>query len=154
VSAACPPTQRHEAAVGSEPLASPRLADSLNDLFPDSAHVRQLGLERAGDEEVWRPWACRTNVFQYARAIHLGRQEGRGEPEKHGVSFEEAQSAFDDALAGYYPDALNAARFILIGLSNRRRLRFAVHAEVGKDFIRILSARKATKHEKEHYEND
>ncbi len=33
---------------------SPRLAETLIDLFPDSAHVRDLGLERAGDEDVWR----------------------------------------------------------------------------------------------------
>ena len=33
---------------------SPRLAENLIVLFPDSAHVRHLGLERAGDEEVWR----------------------------------------------------------------------------------------------------
>jgi uncharacterized DUF497 family protein len=73
---------------------------------------------------------------------------------KHGVSFEEAEGAFDDALAAYYPDRLMEARFILIGLSSQRRVLFVVHAEVGLDFIRIISARKATKHEKSHYEND
>lgn len=72
----------------------------------------------------------------------------------HGVSFEEAQSAFDDEHGAYYPDALHADRFILIGYSRRRRLLYVVHAEVAIDFIRIISARKATKHEKAHYEND
>jgi uncharacterized protein len=73
---------------------------------------------------------------------------------KHGVSFEEAQTAFEDKLGAYYPDSLHSARFILIGLSARRRLLYVVHAEVTADFIRIISARKATKHERARYEND
>jgi uncharacterized protein len=74
--------------------------------------------------------------------------------EKHGVSFEEAQTAFDDELGAYYPDTLRKDRFILIGQSKRRRLLYVVHAEVTANAIRIISARKATKHEKAHYEND
>jgi uncharacterized protein len=73
---------------------------------------------------------------------------------KHGVSFEEAQTAFADKLAAYYPDKLHAERFVLIGYSKRRRLPYVVHAEVTEDAIRIISARKATKREKAHYEND
>jgi uncharacterized DUF497 family protein len=73
---------------------------------------------------------------------------------KHGVSFEEAATAFDDELGAYYPDALDEARFILIGYSVRRRLLYVVHAEVTMDTIRLISARKATKHEKARYEND
>lgn len=33
---------------------SPKLVPELSDLFPDSAHVRLLGLERAADEQVWQ----------------------------------------------------------------------------------------------------
>jgi uncharacterized DUF497 family protein len=73
---------------------------------------------------------------------------------KHGVSFEEAQTAFDDELGAYYPDTLHPNRFILIGYSRRQRLLYVVHAEVKIDAIRIISARKATKREKAHYEND
>jgi uncharacterized DUF497 family protein len=74
--------------------------------------------------------------------------------EKHGVSFAEAATAFDDEQAAYYPDALHEDRFVLIGYSRRQRLLYVVHAEVGQDVIRIISARRATRHEKEHYEND
>jgi uncharacterized DUF497 family protein len=74
--------------------------------------------------------------------------------EKHGVSFEEAQTAFDDDLGAYYPDTLHRDRFVLIGYSVREKLLFVVHAEVGADCIRIISARKATRHEKARYEND
>jgi uncharacterized DUF497 family protein len=73
---------------------------------------------------------------------------------KHGVAFEEAKTAFDDKLGAYYPDTLHPDRFILIGLSRLQRLLYVVHAEVGSDAIRIISARKATRHEKTHYEND
>ena len=73
---------------------------------------------------------------------------------KHGVSFTEAATAFDDELAKYYPDTLHEDRFILIGYSRRPRLLYVVHAEVQEDVIRIISARKATSHEKARYEND
>lgn len=73
---------------------------------------------------------------------------------KHGVSFEEAETAFGDPLAAYYPDTLHEARFVLIGRSERHRLLYVVHAEVTIDTIRIISARKATRNEKAHYEND
>ena len=72
---------------------------------------------------------------------------------KHGVSFEEASTTFEDELGAYFPDALHAQRFILIGYSRRQRLLYVVHAEVALDGIRIISARKATKHEKARYEN-
>jgi uncharacterized DUF497 family protein len=73
---------------------------------------------------------------------------------KHGVSFEEASTAFEDELGAYFPDALHDDRFILIGHSRRHRLLYVVHAEVRADAIRIISARKATKHEKTRYESD
>ena len=73
---------------------------------------------------------------------------------KHGVSFPEASTAFDDPLGAYYPDTASDERFILIGFSERQHLLYVVHAEVQQDVIRIISARRATSHEKAHYEND
>lgn len=73
---------------------------------------------------------------------------------KHGVSFDEAATAFDDRLGAYFPDSLHENRFILIGFSRKQRLLYVVHAEVQETAIRIISARKATKHEKARYEND
>ena len=73
---------------------------------------------------------------------------------KHGVSFEEASTAFEDPLGAYYPDTLHKDRFILIGYSRKQRLLYVVHAQVKMDAIRIISARKATRHEKARYEND
>jgi uncharacterized DUF497 family protein len=73
---------------------------------------------------------------------------------KHGVSFAEAATAFDDELGAYYPDTLHDDRFVLIGYSQQHRLLYVVHAEVGRDVIRIISARRATAHERTHYEDD
>jgi uncharacterized DUF497 family protein len=56
----------------------------------------------------------------------------------------------DDAKAR----ALHDARFILIGCSRAQRLLYVVHAEVFLDATRIISARKATRHEKAHQEDD
>jgi len=70
------------------------------------------------------------------------------------VSFAEAATAFEDKLGAYYPDALLSDRFVLIGYSRRQKLLYVVHAEVKAEKIRIISARKATKHEKTRYEND
>ena len=71
---------------------------------------------------------------------------------EHGVSFEEASTAFEDELGAYFPDSLHEDRFILLGYSRQQRLLYVVHAEVMPDAIRIISARKATRHEKTRYE--
>lgn len=75
---------------------------------------------------------------------------------KHGVWFEEAQSVFDDTLGRLFLDhehSIGEDRFILIGYSNSRKLLVVVHCYRESDLlIRIISARKATKKEKEFYE--
>lgn len=73
---------------------------------------------------------------------------------KHGVSFEEAATAFGDPLSLTVPDpehSLGEARFVLLGLSYLRRLVVVVHAETGSS-IRLISARIATRRERRSYE--
>ena len=73
---------------------------------------------------------------------------------KHGVSFEEAASIFGDPLALTFPDpdhSVGEKRWVSFGVSNQDRLVVAVHVERGRS-IRIISARKATRHEREIYE--
>jgi uncharacterized protein len=72
----------------------------------------------------------------------------------HGVTFEEASTAFDDKIAVYYPDLAHEDRFVLLGFSKAQRLLYVVHAEVNENTIRLISARKATRHEKARYEED
>lgn len=81
------------------------------------------------------------------------RRKAAANLKKHGVSFEEAATAFEDRLGAYFPDSLHEDRFILIGFSRKHRLLYVVHAEVEPQAIRIISARKATRNEKARYEN-
>ncbi|MFZ5469136.1 MAG: BrnT family toxin [Myxococcota bacterium] len=71
---------------------------------------------------------------------------------KHGVSFEEATTVFADPLAVVVEDALYAERAILIGQSEKQRVLFTVFVELNADSIRIISARRATSHERRRYE--
>jgi uncharacterized DUF497 family protein len=76
--------------------------------------------------------------------------------EIHGVSFDEASTAFKDTLSLTIYDPLHSDkedRFTLIGNSVKDRLLVIVHTERG-DKIRIISARKATKKEREQYEEN
>jgi uncharacterized DUF497 family protein len=72
---------------------------------------------------------------------------------KHGVSFEEASEAFDDPHALDQPDTRHADRFVLIGCSHRARLLFVVYCEAVGAVIRIISARRPTRHERQAYED-
>jgi uncharacterized DUF497 family protein len=73
---------------------------------------------------------------------------------KHGVSFEEAATAFRDLLSATGPDpdhSLDEERFVTFGISSRGRLLVIAHTERG-DTIRIISARPATASETKIYE--
>jgi uncharacterized protein len=73
---------------------------------------------------------------------------------KHGVSFEEAVTAFGDLLSFTVPDPDHSAdenRFLLLGLSDQNRLLVVAHVERGDD-TRIINARLATRRERTKYE--
>jgi uncharacterized DUF497 family protein len=73
---------------------------------------------------------------------------------KHGVSFSEAQTVFEDPLSITIPDpdhSLDEDRFIDIGQSDQARVIVVVYAERGRR-IRLISARKATRAERQQYE--
>jgi hypothetical protein len=73
---------------------------------------------------------------------------------KHGISFGEAQTVFTDPLVLESTDSEHSVeeeRLLLIGQSFRRRLLYVVFTQRG-DAVRIISARKATKHERRLYE--
>lgn len=73
---------------------------------------------------------------------------------KHGVSFEEAATAFGDPRSVSVSDpehSLEEDRFVLLGRSYRGRLLVVVHTERGDNLLRIISARGATKSERRQY---
>jgi uncharacterized DUF497 family protein len=91
------------------------------------------------------------------RYIHFvwDESKSRANTKKHGVSFEEARSAFfdDNARLMNDPDhSLNEDRFLLLGMSGRLRLLLVCHCyRENEEQIRIISARKATRLESTQY---
>jgi hypothetical protein len=76
--------------------------------------------------------------------------------EIHGVSFDEAGTAFRDTLSLAIYDPLHSEeedRFVLLGNSYKDRLLVVVHTVRG-DNIRLISARKASKKERKQYEEN
>ena len=73
---------------------------------------------------------------------------------KHSVSFEEAQTVFDDPfyVDFYDPDHSETEdRFLLVGTSSRNRVLIVSYTERG-DTNRIISARETTRQERYLYE--
>jgi uncharacterized DUF497 family protein len=68
---------------------------------------------------------------------------------KHGVSFDEAKTAFLDPMAIVVPDVEHSEdeeRFVIIGMSKDLRLLMVCHCyRRNESEIRIISARKASK---------
>lgn len=74
--------------------------------------------------------------------------------EKHGVSFDEAVTVFDDAFAEFLPDLTHSAieqRFTCLGTSSNGRLLAISFTERGDD-VRIISARPMEPKERRSYE--
>lgn len=74
---------------------------------------------------------------------------------KHGVSFEEAQSVFNDPLAIAFPDdahSVEEERQFLVGHSRQDRLLVVCFTVRGGEVLRIINARKATRLERMDYE--
>ena len=74
---------------------------------------------------------------------------------KHGIPFEEAQTAFldENALLIHDPDhSVEEDRFVLLGMSYKLRLLIVCHCyRKNENIIRIISARKATPAEQKQY---
>ncbi|MEG4273505.1 MULTISPECIES: BrnT family toxin [unclassified Microcoleus] len=74
--------------------------------------------------------------------------------EKHGVSFQEATTIFNDPLSVTFPDpqhSIGESRYVIIGISRYGQLLIVAHTDRGET-VRIISARKATRQEQRFYE--
>ena len=75
---------------------------------------------------------------------------------KHGISFVEATTVFDDPNCLIMDDpehSLGESRFLLLGYSVVHRLLLVVHCDRNST-IRIISARPATSSERRNYERE
>ena len=73
---------------------------------------------------------------------------------RHRVDFDEAAGVLEDPLSTTFPDETHSEqemRLLTIGASHRGRILVVAHTE-RNDTIRIISARRATRREREFYE--
>lgn len=85
-----------------------------------------------------------------------GDEKAKSNQAKHKVSFEEAQTVFNDPFCLIFADpdhSKKEARFIALGASNRNRLLVVAYTE-RSDLTRLINARKATPTERKHYEEE
>jgi uncharacterized DUF497 family protein len=81
-------------------------------------------------------------------------EKAQANQKKHGVSFDEASSAFADPLSVTIrdpDDSVGEERMLLLGRSRTGTLLVVSHTERGGR-IRLISARRANRQERKHYE--
>jgi uncharacterized DUF497 family protein len=89
--------------------------------------------------------------------IEWDEAKARANLRKHGISFDEAETAFSDDYGLVLPDpdhsSVEEERLILLGMSAALRVLVVVHCErAGGDIIRLISARRATRSERAQYD--
>lgn len=89
--------------------------------------------------------------------LHFEWDENKNQvnQEKHGVSFEEAETVFYDENALLEYDEKHSSyeeRFRILGCSRKGNVLLVVHCIRDEDSIRIISSRHATQNEKGSYE--
>ncbi len=77
-----------------------------------------------------------------------------GNLKKHGVSFADAEGVFYDPLAIHQldPDSDDEERFVAVGMGSTGTVLVVVYTLRGEE-IRLISARRATRHEVKSYES-
>jgi uncharacterized DUF497 family protein len=84
------------------------------------------------------------------------REKAAANLRKHGVDFEEASTAFGDPLSITIPDPDHSAgeeRWLLVGESGAARLLVVAYTERANE-IRLITARAATRRERQTYEEE
>lgn len=74
--------------------------------------------------------------------------------EKHGVSFDEAKTVFDDDLFVAFADpdhSIYERRYLIMGQSGKGRLLIVSYTE-RSGYVRLINAREATRRERKFYE--
>lgn len=90
--------------------------------------------------------------FEWDEAKNLANQR------KHGIAFEDAVPAFGDPLLVMVPDRVvdGEQRWQTFGVV-RHNLLMVAHTSIGEgenEIVRLISARRATRHERRRYENE
>ena len=98
---------------------------------------------------------CNYNVVMSELRFEWDEFKAESNEQKHGITFNEAQTAFYDENARLLYDSehsVDEERYILLGMSNSLRLLVVSHLYQEEiELIRIISARKAIKRERQQY---
>ena len=98
---------------------------------------------------------CKYNVCKVWMRFNWDEQKAKSHEQKHGVYFEEARIDFYDENARliYDPEhSVEEERYILLGISSVFILLIVCHlSQENDELIRIISARQATKQERQQY---
>ena len=92
--------------------------------------------------------------YSYPVKFEWDPQKAAANMRKHRVSFYEAVTSFADPSGLLLEDEAHPGRLVLIGVSERSRVLYTAFAEVHEDVVRIITARKATTHERRRYEEE
>ena len=83
-------------------------------------------------------------------------EKARLNHQKHGISFHEAATVLGDPLGTTFPDpdhSVGERRYVTIGTSEAGRLIVVAHVDRSRR-VRIISARRVTRHERRFYEEE
>jgi uncharacterized DUF497 family protein len=89
-------------------------------------------------------------------AYEWDKNKAKLNDEKHGVSFDEAATVFDDPFFLVFPDPMHSVdeiRYLIMGESSALRMLLVVYTE-RQDEVRIISAREAIAKEVKLYEKE
>jgi uncharacterized DUF497 family protein len=92
-----------------------------------------------------------------ARSASSNTPKALSNIKKHGISFEQSTEAFFDPFAKVVEatdDEGSESRDGLIGYSQDGQILFVVHVDRNSNGYRIISARRATAHERKSYEGE
>ena|SRR5713101_2748594 len=91
----------------------------------------------------------------YSRGgVRMGSTKAAANLKRHRVSFHEAAAVLEDPLSTTFPDEAHSEaelRFLTNGVSTRGHILVVAHLE-RNDTVRSISARRATRREREFYE--
>ena len=93
-------------------------------------------------------------MYTESMNVEWDDKKAKANQEKHGISFEEARTVFDDPLYVDFHDpdhSYDEHRYIIIGQSEQGRLLLVSYTERGDD-IRLISSREVTPAERKDYE--
>jgi len=109
--------------------------------------VRTSAHRRGGCGRVAGRWlASTTKCNTLSHAVRVGRNKADRNARKHGVTFEEAATV--DPLALIIEDESHPENARVIGESLGAHILLVVFVERDRDHVRLISARRATRHER------